>query len=76
MSDILPDLTNFIKDNNLGLHVDPSKIDMIVEMFQQCVDMGQTERQSFSNENDRLLATIFNKEKTIDKLLKLVIRKD
>ena len=70
------DTANFIKDNNLGLHVDPSKIDMIVEMFQQCVDMGQTERQSFSNENDRLLATIFNKEKTIDKLLKLVIRKD
>jgi len=38
--------------------------------------MGQTEIQSFANENDRLLATIFNKEKTIDKLLKLVTSKD
>jgi len=37
--------------------------------------MSQTEREFFTSENDRLLATIFNKEKTIDKLLKLVIRK-
>ncbi len=70
------DTANIIKDNNIGLCANPSKIEMIVDMFQQCIDMGQTERQNFTNENDRLLATIFNQEKTIDKLLKLVIRKD
>jgi len=70
------DTAKIIKDNNIGLCVNPSKIEMIVDMFQQCIDMGQTERQNFTNENDRLLATIFNKEKTIDKLLKLVISKD
>jgi glycosyltransferase involved in cell wall biosynthesis len=66
------DTASIIQDNNLGLCVEPSKIDDIAAIFQQCIDMGQTERQNFTNENDRLLATIFNKEKTIDKLLKLV----
>ncbi len=70
------DTASIIQDNNLGLCADPSKIDDITAIFQRCIDMGLTERQSFTNENDRLLATIFNKEKTIDKLLKLVIGKD
>ena len=70
------DTASIIQDNNLGLCADPSKIDAITSMFQRCIDMGQTERQSFTNENDCLLGTIFNKEKTIDKLLKLVTSKD
>jgi len=70
------DTASIIQDNNLGLCVDPSKIDAIAILFQRCIDMGQAEIQSFTNENDRLLATIFNKEKTIDKLLKLVTSKD
>ena len=67
------DTASIIQNNNLGLYADPSKIDVISKMFQRCVDMSQTERKKFTNENDRLLATIFNKEKTIDKLLKLVV---
>jgi len=70
------DTANIVKDNNLGLYANPSKIDAIATLFQRCVDMGQTERQNFTNENDRLLATIFNKEKMIEKLLKLVTSKD
>jgi len=70
------DTASIIQDNNLGLYANPSKIDAIAIMFQRCIDMSQTERQNFTNENDRLLATIFNKEKTIDKLLKLVTSKD
>jgi hypothetical protein len=38
--------------------------------------MGQTARKKFIVENDRLLAKIFNKEKTIGKLLKLLIKND
>jgi len=64
------------QDNNIGLYANPSKIDAIATLFQRCVDMSQTERQNFTNENDRLLATIFNKEKMIEKLLKLVTSKD
>ena len=70
------DTADIVKDNNLGLCVDPSNIDAITKIFQRCIDMSQTEIQNFTNENDRLLATIFNKEKTIDKLLKLVTSKD
>ena len=70
------DTANIIQDNNLGLCADPSKIDAIATMFQRCMDMGQVERQSFTKENDRLLATIFNKDKTIDRLLEIVISKD
>ena len=70
------DTASIIQDNNLGLYADPSKIDAISTMFQRCVDMSYKERKFFINENDRLLATIFNKEKTIDKLLKLVVSKD
>ena len=69
------DTASIVQDNNLGLCVDPSKIDAIAAIFQRCVDMSQTERQNFTNENDRLLNTIFNKEKMIDKLLKLVTSK-
>lgn len=70
------DTASIIQDNNLGLCADPSKIDAIATMFQRCIDMGQVERQSFTKENDRLLATIFNKDKTIDRLLEIVISKD
>ena len=69
------DTASIVQDNNLGLCADPSKIDAIATMFQRCIDMGQIERQNFTNENDRLLSTIFNKEKTIDKLLKLITSK-
>jgi hypothetical protein len=70
------DTARIIQENNLGLYVNPSKVDAISTMFQRCIDMSQTERQNFNNENDHLLATIFNKEKTIDKLLSLVTSKD
>ena len=68
------DTASIIQDNNLGLCADPSKIDAITDMFQQCIDMSQAERECFTSENDRLLATIFNKEKTIDKLLEVLIK--
>ena len=70
------DTASIIRDNNLGLYADPSKIDCIVELFKRCIEMSQKEIKNFSNENNRLLASIFNKEKSIDKLLRLVLSKD
>ena len=70
------DTARIIQEKNLGLYVNPSKVDAIATMIQRCIDMSQTERQNFNTENDHLLATIFNKEKTIDKLLSLVTSKD
>jgi glycosyltransferase involved in cell wall biosynthesis len=70
------DTASIIQDNNLGLCANPSKIDAITAMFQKCVDMSHTERKKFTDENERLLTTTFNKEKSIDKLLKLVTSND
>ena len=76
LSIINGDTASIIQENNLGLFADPSKIDDISKLFERCVDMGQAERKKFIVENDRLLATIFNKEKTICKLLKLITKND
>ncbi len=67
------DTANMVKENNLGLCANPSQVNNITLMFERCIDMNQEEIKSYTNQNDRLLATIFNKEKTIDKLLDLVI---
>ena len=69
------DTARIIRDYNLGLCVDPSNVDAIVRMFHRCVDMSQLEIENFTKENDHLLATIFNKKNTIDKLLEHLIRK-
>jgi glycosyltransferase involved in cell wall biosynthesis len=69
------DTASIIQENNLGLCADPSKVDAILAMFQRCIRMSKIEIQNFSINNDLLLATVFNKEKTIDKLLKLLMSK-
>ena len=69
------DTANIIKDNNLGLYIDPSNVDAIIQAFQKCNNMSQPEREFFTSKNDHLLATIFNKEKTMDRLLEILTRK-
>ena len=54
---------------------DRSNIDAITKIFQKCTDMSQSERESFTSKNDHLLATSFNKEKTMDKLLEILTRR-
>ena len=69
------DTARIIRDYNLGLCVDPSKVEAIAAMFKRCVEMSQSQIENFTKKNDHLLATIFNKEKTINSLLKLLISK-
>lgn len=66
------DTARIVQENNLGLCAHPSKIDAIVTLFTKCIEMDQAEIQKFTKRNDYLSATIFNKEKIIDSLLKLV----
>ena len=68
------DTADIVRDNSLGLCVDPSDINEITNIFRRCINMKQSERKSFISENDKLLNTIFNKEKTIDKLLEVLIK--
>ena len=69
------DTADIVKDNNLGLCADPSKIDAITSIFQRCADMSQSEKKIFTSKNDHLLATVFNKEKIMNKLLEILIRR-
>lgn len=69
------DTATIVKDYNLGLCADPSNTNTIAKMFQKCVDMSQSEREFFTSGNDHLLATIFNKKKIIDRLLKILTRR-
>ena len=66
---------NIVKDNNLGLYADPSNIKDISKLFKKCIKMNKEEREKFINRNDYLLKTVFNKEKIIESLLKLVTSK-
>ena len=67
------DVADIVRDHNLGLCVNPSKIHDISMIFRRCVDMSKTERDKFVSNNDSLLNTIFNKEKTINKLLNILL---
>ena len=66
------DTANLVEEHNLGLCADPSDSESIKSVLEMCVDMDASERNSFTSNNDDLLATIFNKEKTIDSLLNIV----
>ena len=66
------DTANLVEEHNLGLCADPSDSESIKSVLEMCVDMDASERNSFTSNNDDLLATIFNKEKTINSLLNIV----
>ena len=69
------DTADIIKDNNLGLCVNPSNISGITEIFIKCIKMSPIERDSFTSNNDQLIKNVFNKEKIINMLLKILTNK-
>jgi len=69
------DTAEIVRDNNLGICANPSSIESITKALKRCIKMNRLERQSFTKENNRLLTTIFNKEKTINRLCELTIGK-
>ena len=69
------DTADIIRDNNLGLCVDPSNIREISRLLEKCIDMSKSERKKFISQNDYLLSTLFNREKIIDSLLKIVTQR-
>jgi glycosyltransferase involved in cell wall biosynthesis len=70
---ITGDTANIITENDLGLCADPDNLDNILDVFMRCIDMTEKQKYSFSKKNITLLQTVFNKEKIIDKLLKITI---
>ena len=66
------DTADIVKNNNLGLYINPSSINDIADTFCKCINMDKTERKKFITKNDFLLDTIFNKKRIIDSLLNIV----
>jgi len=62
------DVADIVNDNNLGVSVDPSNINLIKESFEKCIDMSKKEKDEFIINNDKLLKTTFNKDSIINNL--------
>lgn len=68
------EVANIIEENNLGICVDPSNINLIKEAFERCIKMSELERASYTSNNNQLLNSNFNKDLIIDKLLKILVQ--
>ena len=68
------DTADIVKDNNLGLCADPSNIEAISKIFRKCCDINHLERKFFTNNSEYLLNTVFNKKKSIERLLAILTR--
>ena len=53
---------DIVKENNLGICVDPSNITSIREAFEKCIDMPEREKNKFVKNNIMLLERTFNKD--------------
>jgi len=69
------DTADIVKSNNLGQYANPSNLVDMTNVFVMFIQMSHEKRKEFTINNDYLLDTIFNKNKTIDKLLEIVIEK-
>ncbi len=67
------DTANIVRDNHLGLHADPSNINLISKVFEKCINMPSHEKDNFTVNSDKLLQTTFNKDLTINKLTEILV---
>ena len=69
------DAARIIENNNLGFSANPSDIEAIQNIFMQAIQTTEDERKEFSGNCEFLTENEFNKEKIIDKMLKLLTDK-
>jgi glycosyltransferase involved in cell wall biosynthesis len=67
------DTADIVRDNNLGLSVNPSNIGLIVDAFEQCIDMSKEEKNNFVENSDRLIKATFNKDLIISRITKVLV---
>lgn len=67
------DTANIIKENNLGFYAHPNNINEIINIFIKAIKSTDEERNKFTKNCVVLTETVFNKDRTIDRLLKLTI---
>ena len=73
MAIINGDTADIIKENNLGLHAEPSNIGAISKLFEECIDMKDHKGKKYIENCENLLQTTFNKEKIINKMTEVLI---
>jgi len=67
------DVADIVNDNNLGISVDPSNLDLIKETFKKCIDMPENEKFEFTINNAKLLETTFSKNNVINRMTSQLI---
>ena len=65
---------DIIRDNHLGLCINPSDVELIHDTFQDCINMNESERMAFVRNNDQLINNIFNKENIINDLTRILVQ--
>tara|TARA_Y100000385_G_C13032880_1_gene611595 strand:- start:52 stop:1251 length:1200 start_codon:yes stop_codon:yes gene_type:complete len=65
---------DLIRDNHLGLCINPSDIGLIHDTFQDCINMNESERMTFVINNDQLINNTFNKENIINDLTRILVQ--
>lgn len=65
---------DLIRDNHLGLCINPSDVELIHDAFQDCINMNESERMAFVINNDQLINKTFNKENIINDLTRILVQ--
>ena len=68
------DASDIVRENNLGLCVDPSDVTLIKETLQKCINMSKPEKESFINHSNKLLQTVFNKDFIINDMTNILVK--
>ena len=66
------EVADIVRENNLGICVNPSDIDQIKKAFEKCINMSDDEKSNYVINNSKLINTTFNKEKIINNLTKIL----
>jgi glycosyltransferase involved in cell wall biosynthesis len=67
------DVAEIVRDNNLGVCVDPLNVDLISKAFVKCIEMSNHEKDKFIVNNDKLLRSTFNKDYIINKMTNILV---
>ena len=68
------DSSDIVRENNLGLCVDPSDVILIKEALQKCINMPDSEKESFINHSDIILQTVFNKGLIMNDMTNILVK--
>ena len=68
------DASDIVRENNLGLCVDPSDVILIKEALQKCINMPDSEKESFINHSDIILQTVFNKGLIMNDMTNILVK--